>query len=64
MQNVPENEHFLPPVRTHTCAYQGLNVSFSDNFAEILNGCSLTLKNSKLQKLNLFFNFFKVFLKL
>ena len=31
-------QHFLPPKRTRTCAYQGVrNVSFSENFADVLN---------------------------
>ena len=32
-----------PPIRTHSCSYQGVrNVSFSENFAYLLNGWSVT----------------------
>ena len=32
--NFPKNEHFLPLIRTRTCAYQGVrNVSFLENLA-------------------------------
>ena len=45
-QNFPKNWHFLPPIRTRTCAYQGIrNVSFSENFAYVLNGCIYGAKN-------------------
>ena len=40
-QNFPKNSHFLPLWYARTCAYQGVrNVSFSENFAYILNGWS------------------------
>ena len=32
-----------PPIRTRSCSYQGVrNVSFSENFAYVLNGWSVT----------------------
>ena len=38
MQNFPENYYFLPPdMHTYACASRGRNVSFSENFACVLN---------------------------
>ena len=37
-----KNEHFLPLIRTRTCTYQGVrNVSFSENFGNVINECSI-----------------------
>ena len=38
-QNFPKTSISYPLIRTHTCAYQGVrNVSFSENFAYVLDG--------------------------
>ena len=37
-QYFPKTNVSYPLIRTHTCAYQGVeNVSFSENFAYVLN---------------------------
>ena len=38
-QNFPKTNISYPPIRTRTCAYQGVrSIGFAENFAYVLNG--------------------------
>ena len=51
-QNFSKNQYFLPLIRTRTRAYQRVrNVSFSENFAYVLNECPLFQVSVELVKI-------------
>ena len=56
-QNFPKNQHFLPPdTHTYVCVSGGKYVSFSGDFANVLNGLPLKMFKNAIKILKIYFN--------